>query len=171
MRSVSVEQLAAVRASTLGWLSAHAESVIQRMLAEMRQEYRGTTVTPLSPQAVEMLLGAHGLTPDQVSIRIVRVNSDLSNQVYARLRTTVCIAFLGESQSVPRPTNGRVRRGYQWFPAMDPDLLTFFPGVTCGYMVKPDGVMYFLEVASPPIGLEAENDDYEPRGPTVTDEV
>ncbi len=164
MRGVSVEKLSAIRAMTLGWLTAQTAFIIHRMMAELSVDYRGMKVAPLPPNLTEQLLREFGVTPAEVSINIVRVDMDLSAQLYTRSHTISCIAFLGESEWLPQPTNGRVRRGNHWYPAIAGDMMIFAPGATRAFMVSPEGVLYFLEVASPPVDLTAsENDDYVPR--------
>ncbi len=101
-----------------------------------------------------------GLTPDDVQVEIVRVQTDLTHEVHHHKTAHAFVIILGAWSNLPNPIHAEGFIGGQWQSVGAGQEIDIPPGTAHGFRVNGDGDLWFLSVQSPQIERSDGHDDY-----------
>jgi hypothetical protein len=122
-------------------------------------DYHGFWKTRLPHTFLCSILAPHGLSPDDVQIEIVKVDTDLTREVHFHAHAHAMIYALGKSEGLENAKRAMAYRHNIWRGIESGEEVDIPPGTPHGFSVEPDGELWFLSVQAPPIVGDG-HDDY-----------
>lgn len=165
MTSLSAKQLENIANELAGRFSSMSEEEIREGLKWI--DYHGFEKARVVESLLQQILEPMLVTTFEVQVEVVKVTTDLSDQVHYHYRSTAFVLALGEQHHFERALHAAVCIDGAWLPFFTGDRVIIPAGTSHGFrVVGSEGVLYFLSVQSPPIVDEYGHDDYhlEPEG-------
>lgn len=122
-------------------------------------DYHGFAKSYLPENLVSNLLKSFGYNAEQLQIEIVRVNSDLTDQIHYHQFSHAFICVLSQENNFPDPESAFAFKNNKWQAISENFQLLIPPNTPHGFTVSHSGQLYFLSVQTPPI-VNNSFDDY-----------
>ncbi len=122
-------------------------------------DYHGFGKSRLTEDFLNALLNSLNYNAKELQVEIVRVESDLTDQVHYHQFSNAFICVLSARNNFPDPIGALTYQNDDWIE-IDQDYSLLIPRNTLhGFSVKPNGMFYFLSIQTPPISGD-NHDDY-----------
>ena len=157
-RAVNSSLLWVITRNIVSWIEAEGNEFWKYLEFA---NYHGFMKAKLTPAWMLRIIRFYGIEEGSVQVEIVRVESDLSDQVHRHHKSHACVVVLGTEHRVADPKNAFRYLDGTWSPVSANQHVNIPPGRVHGFTVRHGGSMYFLSVQSPPIEGEDGHDDYE----------
>lgn len=122
-------------------------------------DYHGFLKARMPQDFLEEILSPYQLTEWDVQIEIVKVDTDLSNEIHYHEGSYAYIVCLGQEYKTEDPKLASAYLKDTWTPIQAGDVIRIAPTTAHGFTVEEGGVLVFLSVQAPPIERDG-NDDY-----------
>jgi len=124
------------------------------------KDYHGFTKGRIPQEDLGKISNLYGVKPEQLQAELVSVEKDLSDEVHThKLANAYCI-ILGEKENFPNTKNALGFIKDKWFEVSSGDVIDIPPNTKHGFTIKPEGILFFLSVQTPPIESKDGHDDY-----------
>ncbi len=107
-----------------------------------------------------MVLAPYGLSENEVQVEVVRVTTDLANELHYHQKAHAHVIVMGSAENVDEPVRAQGYIEGVWSPVVSSQVIDIPPGTKHGFTVGEQGVLWFLSVQSPPIVDDSGQDDY-----------
>ncbi|MSR85496.1 hypothetical protein EXS71_03640 [Candidatus Uhrbacteria bacterium] len=125
------------------------------------EDYHGFQIFSLPNKLIDSVLSNFDYQPDNLEIEVVKVVSNLRDQIHYHEGSSAFIHILGASHGFENPKNAFAYQDGLWIAVHDGEERLIPPKTVHGFTVEEDGVLFFLSVQYPPIVTEVK-DDYHP---------
>ena len=154
---IAPDTLQQIADSILVKLSTASQEEADRLL--QMNDYHGFLKAKIPEDFLEEVLSPFQLTTRDVQIEIVKVDTDLSNEIHYHQDSYAYCVVMGDEYKVENPRGAKGYLNDSWMPVNKGDVVKIPPKTHHGFTVEPGGILIFLSVQAPPIEREG-NDDY-----------
>ncbi|MCI0620011.1 hypothetical protein L0Y40_03230 [Candidatus Wolfebacteria bacterium] len=122
-------------------------------------DYHGFLKSRLPESFLGNILSPFKLTPEDVQIEVVEVNTDLAHEVHYHQHAFAYCVIMGSDYNIIDARHAKAYLQGNWFPVSAGNVLEIPPGTHHGFTIDPGGTLTFLSVQAPPI-VGGGHDDY-----------
>lgn len=114
-------------------------------------DYHGFQKSYLPDELLQRALEPFSYSSETIQIEIVRVVSDLRDQVHYHERSTAYVYALGDKVGLQDPKEAYAYQEDSWVVVKEGDGWMIPPRTPHGFTVNEGGVFFFLSIQTPPI--------------------
>ncbi|MDB5190360.1 MAG: hypothetical protein JWN49_686 [Parcubacteria group bacterium] len=140
-------------------LKLKAASTLESERLLQMNDYHGFLKARMPQDFLDEILSPYQLTEENVQIEIVKVETDLSNEIHYHENSYAHIVCLGQEYKTEDPKLATAFIENAWVTVRAGYVIRIPPKTPHGFTVDDGGVLVFLSVQAPPIERDG-NDDY-----------